>query len=304
MLATLRPEFLDPIAKDSDLSKLPRRIREVRPLEADALRSVIEEPAELAGLGVEEDLVTRLVSDTASGDALPLLAFTLQQLADGLTRGGALTHRRYTEIGGVQGALQRQADAALTEACSTTGVTREQVISSQLSLVTIDEQGRPTKRHVVLDELSGPVAAQLQPFITRRLLSTEASGDRTTVAVSHEAFLVHWPPLKDEIDAQATALRARRVVENAANDWVASGRDASALLQGRQLAKATVDTGAELQRLGSTDERVSGEPNRHVKLPKWSSGTVGWSPVSTSTTPDENFSMPAFALTDPAGTVE
>ena len=271
VLATLRPEFLDPIAKDSDLSKLPRRIREVRPLEADALRSVIEEPAKLAGLGAEEDLVTRLVSDTGGGDALPLLAFTLQQLADGLTRGGALTHRRYTEIGGVQGALQRQADAALKEACSTTGATRDQVISSQLSLVTIDEQGRPTKRHVVLDELSGPVAAQLQPFITRRLLSTEASGERTTVAVSHEAFLVNWPPLKDEIDAQATALRARRVVENAANDWVASGRDTSALLQGRQLAKATVDTGAELQRLGSTDERVSGEPNRRVKLPKWSS---------------------------------
>ena len=271
VLATLRPEFLDPIAKDSNLSKLPRRIREVRPLEADALRSVIEEPAKLAGLGAEEDLVTRLVSDTGGGDALPLLAFTLQQLADGLTRGGALTHRRYTEIGGVQGALQRQADAALKEACSTTRATRDQVISSQLSLVTIDEQGRPTKRHVVLDELSGPVAAQLQPFITRRLLSTEASGERTTVAVSHEAFLVNWPPLKDEIDAQATALRARRVVENAANDWVASGRDTSALLQGRQLAKATVDTGAELQRPGSTDERVSGEPNRRVKLPKWSS---------------------------------
>ena len=269
VLATLRPEFLDPIAKDSDLAKLPRRIREVRPLEADALRSVIEEPAKLAGLRVEEDLVTRLVSDTGSGDALPLLAFTLQQLAESLTRGDALTHRRYAEIGGVQGALQRQADAALKEACDTTGVTRDQVISSQLSLVTIDEQGRPTKRHVVLDELSNLVAAQLQPFITRRLLSTEAFGERTTVAVSHEAFLVHWPPLKDEIDTQATALRARRVVENAASDWVASGRDVSALLQGRQLSKAMVDTGAGMEPVAETNACVSGERKRLVKLPKW-----------------------------------
>ena len=72
--------------------------------------------------------------------------------------------------------------------------------------------------------------------------------------MSHEAFLVHWPPLKDEIDAQRAALRARRVVENAANDWVASGRDEGALLHDRQLAKATVDTGAEL-RTGRQERR-------------------------------------------------
>ena len=253
VLATLRPEFLDPIAKDPELSKLPRRIREVRPLEADALRTVIEEPAKLAGLRLDEDLATRLVSDTGSGDALPLLAFTLQQLADGLTRGGVLTHRRYTELGGVQGALQRQADAALDEACSTTGEPRERVVSSLLSLVTIDEQDRPTKRAVVLDDPAGPAAARLQPFISRRLLSTERSGEQTTVAVSHEAFLVHWPPLKDEIDTQISALRARRVVENAANEWAATGREPSALLHGRRLAKAVVDTGAEVRRTGTTD---------------------------------------------------
>ena len=42
---------------------------------------------------------------------------TLEQLADGVGRGGQLTHQRYDEIGGVQGALQRQADAALKETC-------------------------------------------------------------------------------------------------------------------------------------------------------------------------------------------
>ena len=65
------------------------------------------------------------------------------------------------------------------------------------------------------------------------------------MAVSHEAFLVHWPPFKDEIDTQIAALRARRVVENAADDWAAAGREPSGLLHGRQLAKAVVDTGGE-----------------------------------------------------------
>ena len=118
VLATLRPEFLDPLTKDPDLSQLARRIHEIRPLDSDALRSVIEEPAKVAGLSFEPDLVTRLVTDTGSGDALPLLAFTLEQLAHGAKRGDQLTQQRYADIGGVQGALQRQADAALQDACS------------------------------------------------------------------------------------------------------------------------------------------------------------------------------------------
>ena len=68
----------------------------------------------------------------------------------------------------------------------------------------------------------------------RRLLSTEAEGERTFVGVAHEAFLVNWPPLKDEIDAQQTALRARRVVENEAADWAAGRPRAGAAAAGRQ----------------------------------------------------------------------
>ena len=65
-LATMRPEFLDPASKDADLSKLPPRIQPVRPLAADALREVIEQPAGVAGLRFDDDLVTRLVTAPAA----------------------------------------------------------------------------------------------------------------------------------------------------------------------------------------------------------------------------------------------
>ena len=264
----MRPEFLEPLARDPDLSTLARRIHEIRPLDTDALRSVIERPAKVAGLSFDEDLVTRLITDTGSGDALPLLAFTLEQLAHGADRGDQLSQERYTEIGGVQGALRRQADAALTDACDKTGVTSDEVISALLGLVTIDEQGRPTKRRAALDEFSDDVADELEPFVTRRLLSTEAEGERTIIAVAHEAFLVNWPPLTQEIDAQVTALRARRVVESTANEWMASGRDARALLQGGQLARAKVDTGAEMKRANGIDADPAGQ-DRRSKAPNW-----------------------------------
>ena len=267
-LATMRPEFLDPASKDAHLSMLPARIQPLRPLAAEALREVIERPAQVAGLSFDDDLVTRVVTDTGSGDALPLLAFTLEQLADGLRRGGRLTHRRYDEIGGVQGALQRQADAALEEACNKAGATRAQVLSGLLDLATIDAQGRPAKRRAVLDELSRTTVDELKPFVDRRLLSTEAEGERTVVGVAHEAFLVNWPPLKDEIDTQVAALRARRVVENAANDWVAGGRDEKTLLQGGQLTKAIVDTCAELKPVSKTDGHQSSAAERFAMQPK------------------------------------
>ena len=268
-LVTLRPEFLNAIDEDPNLSDLAFRIRQVRPLESEALRTVIEEPAKVAGLTLEEDLASTLVADTGSGGALPLLAFTLEQLAQGESRGGRLTHQRYIEIGGVQGALHRQADAAMQEACSNTGVTREQVISSLLRLVTIDEQGRPTKRTVALSSFPPETTLGLEPFITRRLLSTEVVGDRTLVAVSHEAFLGNWRPLTDEIDTQIAGLRARRMVESAADDWVASSRDAGALLQGRRLTKAVVDTGAELNLVTKSASSRPPENKRRLRLPRW-----------------------------------
>ena len=50
--------------------ELGRRPFAVRPLPQDALPSVIEEPARLAGIGIEDGLV----DDTEGGEALPLLA--------------------------------------------------------------------------------------------------------------------------------------------------------------------------------------------------------------------------------------
>ena len=246
VLATMRSEYVDALGKHPDLMNLGTRIHQVRPLESDALREVIEEPAKVAGLSFEGDLVTRLIADTGTGEALPLLAFTLEQLAVGASRGDCLTHRRYDEIGGVQGALQRQADEALEAACDATGKAPDQVIEELLNLVTIDEQGRPSKRRLALDG-SSDHEESLKPFLERRLLSAEVADKTTSITVSHDAFLVNWPPLNKEIDAKVIALRTRRVVETAARDWEANERDVAMLLQGPQLAKAIVDTGADFE---------------------------------------------------------
>src|SRR3954449_12503595 len=121
VVATLRPEFLDQLLASPEISALPARTHPLRPLRPEALRAVIEGPADRAGITIDEDLVARLVDDTGGGEALPLLAYTLAQLAEGVARGGRLSSGRYEQLGEVRGVLGGQADAALAEAVTAGG---------------------------------------------------------------------------------------------------------------------------------------------------------------------------------------
>ncbi|MBV9142531.1 MAG: TIR domain-containing protein [Pseudonocardiales bacterium] len=245
VVATLRPEFLNQLLVTAKLAST--HTYTLQPLHAEALPLVIKKPAELAGIGVDDDLVTRLVAHTDSGEALPLLAFTLAQLAEGLGRGDQLSAARYQQLGGVQGALTRQADAALAEASAVTGRTRKEVIAGLLQLVTVDEQGRPTRWRVPRSELAEPVIRELDVFVARRLLTTDRDHGSVVVGVAHEAILSAWEPLAQEIKANVSALRASRAVEQAAENWIAQDRSPARLWERGQLAAALADTGAHLR---------------------------------------------------------
>jgi hypothetical protein len=245
VVATLRPDFLDQLLLAPELAALPTRTYTLSPLRRDALAAVIEEPAKLAGIDVDQGLVAQLVTDTESGDALPLLAYTLAQLTDGVGRGGRLLASRYQQLGGVHGTLTRSADAALDEAARC-GADRDQVIRSLLRLVTVDEQGRPTRWRLPRSELATEVVSQLEPFVARRLLTTDSGDGGPTVEVAHESFLTLWPPLSQAVIDNATALGARRAVERAAEEWSSDGHAATRLWERGQLASALADTGARL----------------------------------------------------------
>jgi len=218
---TLRSEFQDRFLA---LAGIEVDTFPLRPLSREMLRVIIEEPARMAGLSVDRELLDRLVADTGGGEALPLLAFTLSRLSDGLTRGDALSAGRYEEIGGVQGALARHADAALTEAVDASGLTAGEVLSSLVRLATLDAAGQPTRRRVDLTELSAPEQAAFTPFVDHRLLTTAGGDDGRSVGVAHEALLTTWQPLAAAIDERRVAMHTARLVEEAAAEWDRAGR--------------------------------------------------------------------------------
>jgi hypothetical protein len=89
-----------------------------------------------------------MVEETEGGDALPLLAYTLLQLYE-RARGrasGEITVDDYEAVGGVGGALQRQADRVVKELAARGEA--DQILPTLLKLVTVQGEGEPTRRRL------------------------------------------------------------------------------------------------------------------------------------------------------------
>ena len=236
VIATLRSEFVTASPDYADLVGIVDDWLPVGALDRSRLAEVIERPATRAGLTFDEGLIARIVEETRGGDALPLLGYTLRQLADN-ARDGHISVSDYEAIGGVGGAVRHVADQIL-EAFQ--GEERGDVIAPLLKLVTISDNQEPTRRRTSLARFSDRERAILQPFIDARLLTVSGERDEPAafVEVAHEALLRQWPPLQEAIDVRRDDVRIRSEVERLARDWDNAGRQESYLLRGTRLAQA------------------------------------------------------------------
>jgi WD40 repeat protein len=233
-IETIRAEYLSSAPERAGLAETIDDTLLVEPLSRARLSEIIERPAQRAGLDFAPGLVQRIVEDTRGGDALPLLACTLQQLYTRVGRAGTITAIDYEELGGVVGSLQRQADELHSELQR-----RGQgaaVLPTLLHLVNMDQTGEPTRRRVRRADLTSVQNAIIQMFIDARLLTSRGVGPDVTVEVAHEALLRQWPPLQEAIVQSQQALRLRSEVERLAGDWERGGHDESYLLRGARLA--------------------------------------------------------------------
>lgn len=252
VLATLRVEFLPQLleSEHAGLFANPIALGAMRPAEMVA---AIERPAALANLTLEPGLVTDVLDDTGTVDALPLLAYLLQELYLAAGRGGVATREAYRALGGVAGALARQADAAFTGLADAYGA--DTVLRTLLRLVGM-EGSEATRTRVALDSLSPSERAIVAAFTDARLLVTDTVGGVPVVQAAHEALFRQWPPLRQHVAARAEQLRSRSELERWAAEWVRSGRSADYLLTGERLTLA-------LQWLDALNE--AGQASENVK---------------------------------------
>ena len=229
----------------------------VGPIDADGLRQAIEEPATRVGLELEAGLAETILDDVIDRPgALPLLEHVLLELWQ-RRRGTMLTLEAYVASGGVEGALQRRADAIYS---SFTEHQRRLARRVLLRLVQPGEGAEDTRRRAEMDELvarpgdRADVEAVVQALADQRLLTVgrDDLSAKAVVEITHEALIRGWPELRAWVNEDREALRTQRRLTEAAGEWDRSGQhDDGLLYRGARLAgwqERSLDDVAEVER--------------------------------------------------------
>jgi len=220
-VATVRSEFLSSAPERAGLAEVVDDTLMVEPLSRTRLPEVIERPAQRAGLDFDAGLVERMVEETTGGDALPLLAYTLQKLSRQVGSEGTVRFADYEAVGGVVGALQSGADGVRDQ------LTRRGqgplILPTLLKLASVEGEEEPTRRRVRRSALSPDEQEVVDAFVEARLLTSGKSegGEEGTafVEVAHEALLRQWEPLRQAIEEERSSLQKRSELERLVADW-------------------------------------------------------------------------------------
>jgi hypothetical protein len=247
VLLTLRADFYDRPMRYPLLHQLMQAHQtSVLPMAIRDLREVIEKPAALPDvrLTFEGNLVGDLLFEVQEQvGALPLLQFTLDQLFQRRS-GRQLTLSAYREIGGVKGALTKQAEKTYTELPS-----KEHRRLSHALFVRLIDPGATeqdtTRRRAALSEFSLPEPSQTRllqevadAFIKARLLTTNEIAGTTTIEVSHEALIREWPRLAGWLREARDDIRLQQTISKGAANWEQRKRLGDRLYRGSQLKEA------------------------------------------------------------------
>ena len=161
-------------------------------------------------------------------------------------RGGRLLPSRDEQLGGVRERSLVRHTLALADATAASGQDRTEVVRDLLRLVTIDEQGRPSRLRIRRADLPHAVATQFDAFIARRLLITDLEQGQVVIGVAHEAFLSAWQPWLTRSPPPLVRCAPAAMLSTAA-DWTEHGRPSGRLWERGPLAAALADTGARME---------------------------------------------------------
>lgn len=197
---------------------------------------VIVRPAEQVGIDIEPGLVEVLLQelDRTPSD-LPILEFVLQQLWEHRQKDVLTLENYWSQIGGLQGALENRAQAVFHELDPDEQRCARRIF---LSLIQIGEGTEHTRRRVLRSDLS----SYPQELLDRTLQSLSAAKlitiDDERIELAHEVLIRYWSTLRWWIDDHRKQLKVQHSIDQSAIEWKKSNRSPDLLLRGMQLAEA------------------------------------------------------------------
>ena len=236
LIATLRSDFLAAFQQHPAAGRLELENLHLAPMSKENLLEVIEGPARIADLELEEGLARRMVAAAATQDALPLLAFTLRELYEGFGKDGMLEIEEYEQLGELEGSVARSAEKLLS-AASLTAAAENRLRDALLAMVRLDEDGHFARRTVAWDKMPEGARALLGRFVEARLLIARDDDGQQVLEVAHEALFRSWDRLRGWLDEARELLLWRKRLGSRLEEWHRTGRDPSALLVGPSLVE-------------------------------------------------------------------
>ena len=281
VIFAIRSDSYDALQNAKPLEGLRQVAFSLSPMPRGAYQDVIEGPArrvEEAGgkLAVEPALTQRLLIDIegGAGDALPLLAFTLEQLYLDYCKTGALRLADYQTFGGLKGAIDAAVERAFARADADLRIPRERATRLALMrrglipwLAGVDPDSKTSRRNIARRaDIPAEAAPLIDLLVEERLLSVDTRSTRApatreetrelTIEPTHEALLRQWGLLDGWLKEDFGLLTTLEGVKRAARDWDANARGDSWLAhQGQRLAEAqALDARPDIAaRLDATD---------------------------------------------------
>ncbi|SRX73673.1 nSTAND1 domain-containing NTPase [Aequorivita antarctica] len=216
VIITMRSDFIGDCTQFFGLPEAMNKSQYLVPrLNRTQLKTVIEGPAKLYGGTVNQSLTSILLNDLGKiKDELPLLQHALMRMWDYKTsnsKSDELSLEDYESIGGIENALSNHADEALAGMDD-----KERHLTKKIfqALTIIDENGRKTRRPVLLSQLVSITGAtekevlhSIEQFIKdkRAFLIISKSGNDKVIDISHESLIRQWKTLNVWVDEEAEA---------------------------------------------------------------------------------------------------
>lgn len=247
VLATMRSDFLNEFQQSGLIgagSALDYSTFTLDPLSEDRLTAIIQKPAELFGVRYQDGLIAEITKDHGGPDALPLLAFFLNEFwREEYTSDGVLQIAEYKSFGGLNKALSKavdrsleasaQLDAAYDNLRSLLDDLEEVFLGHLVSVSAIS--GEAVRSRARAETLSDKELSLLTAFANQRLL-IEKDGDWEVV---HEALFRQWRDLRAWIDAAREDLITIDRIQTASAHWQEAARDDADLTHtGNRLSEA------------------------------------------------------------------
>ncbi|MFN6274728.1 MAG: NACHT and WD repeat domain-containing protein, partial [Microcystis sp.] len=220
IVMTMRADFLDKLSPYPSLGKIHDQYSKMlTDMDESELRLAIAEPAARNGVIFEKGLINQIIADFyEQAGSLPLLQYTLDLLWEkNHIQERVLNIKIYQDIGGVTGALEKQADKIYSQFNEQQRKAAEEIF---LELISLEGEKavsrRADKSSFEQEEMQREVLYQL---IDNRLLVSKGEDGKATVEVAHEALLRSWKVLQDLIREKEEIIVLRSRLYADAKQW-------------------------------------------------------------------------------------